>query len=181
MLGFVPRIETELLTLVPLTAACLRASARGDRAEVAKLLGVEVPEDWRLDSRLVEMRLKQIDEDPELADWLLHAIVDPNASSLVGHIGFHARPGHACLGAVCPGGVEVGYTVCGDHRRRGFASAALLALVGRARETGWVTRVVACIGLENEASLAMAAKLGCVRLGVHDDEDDGPEIIFEIP
>ena len=85
------------------------------------------------------------------------------------------------LERICPGGVEIGYTVFPEYRRRGVASTAVRALVGEARAVGWVERVVACVGVKNEPSLAMAAKLGFVRLGAHIDERDGPEIIFEIP
>ena len=75
--------------------------------------------------------------------------------------------------------VEVGYTVGPAHRRRGYATAILAALLERAAAEPGVQVVRASISPDNVASLATVAHFGFTQIGDQWDEEDGLELLFE--
>lgn len=168
-------IRTQRLDLVPLTPRLLGA----DRAQAAHLLGAYVPEEWVTAAPWTQRRLAQLHHDPSLQPWLPRAIVSRIESTMIGHIGFHDRPGAEYLAELSPGGVELGYTVFEDWRRQGYAIEAAEGLMDWARRVHGVTRFVVSISPSNRASLALASRLAFRRIGSHIDEEDGPEDIFE--
>jgi RimJ/RimL family protein N-acetyltransferase len=172
-------IPTLRLDLVSMTAPFLAASLRGDRARCSSLLGVEVPEAWLANLGWAQRRLEQLREDPGLQPWLLRGMALRRERRMVGHIGFHGRPGAEALAALSPGGVELGYEVFAPDRRRGYAREACVGLMDWARDAHGVTRFVVSISPTNVPSLALARGLGFRRIGSHVDEEDGPEDIFE--
>lgn len=172
-------IRTDRLDLVPFTAEFLRASLAGKLAEAQELLGAALPADWPDYPRVYRLRLSQLEADPTLLCWLMRGMALRSERRLIGHIGFHGRPGAESLRELSPGGVELGYTVHPDSRRQGFATEASEALMQWARREHGVTRFVVSISPENAPSLGLAAKSGFRRIGSHVDEEDGPEDIFE--
>jgi [ribosomal protein S5]-alanine N-acetyltransferase len=172
-------IRTTRLDLVPMTAAFIEASLRGDRDEAERLIAAIVPDVWANEGPWVRRRLDQLREDPTLQPWLLRAVVLRSESRMVGHIGFHARPGEKYLDELAPGGVEFGYTVFEEWRRRGYASEAAERLMDWAHRLHGVTRFVVSISPTNLASLGLARRLKFRRIGSHVDDEDGPEDIFE--
>jgi RimJ/RimL family protein N-acetyltransferase len=173
------RVRTQRLDLVPMTPPFLEASLVGDRAQASRVLDALLPEEWPDQPRFVRTRLDQIREDPSLQPWLLLAIVLRSERRMLGHIGFHTRPGAPYLDALAPGGVELGYTVFERDRRRGYAREAAQGLMDWAHCLHGVTRFVVSISPANLASLELARGLGFVRIGSHVDEEDGPEDVFE--
>lgn len=91
---------------------------------------------------------------------------------VVGHCGFHGPP-------AAVGRAEVGYTVFAAHRRRGYASEAVGALVEWAQRQAERT-VFASVAPDNTASLAVVRKLGFVQTGTQIDAEDGEELVFEL-
>src|SRR5262245_56279079 len=115
-------IRTNRLDLVPMTPAFLEASLHGDREHAERLIAAIVPEEWMNGSRWAQRRLVQLRADPTLQPWLLRAVVLRGSdATMVGHIGFHARPGEKYLEELAPGGVEFGYTIFEKWRRQGYA------------------------------------------------------------
>ena len=172
-------IYTERLDLVPMTPEFLRASLAGDRERAQELLGMRVPMEWPERPETLERRLRQLEEDPSLQPWLLRAIGLRDEGQMVGYIGFHSKPGEEYLRQLSPGGVEFGYTVSRDFRRRGYAREACEALMQWASANHGVTRFVVSISPSNESSLRLASQLGFTKIGSHVDETDGPEDILE--
>lgn len=160
-----------------MTPAFLEASLRGEREQAERLIAAIVPEQWV--DEWAQRRLEQLREDPTLQPWLLRAMVSRSESTMVGHIGFHARPGEKYLDELAPGGVEFGYTVFEKWRRRGYASEASEGLMDWAHRLHGVTRFVVSMRPTNLASLALARRLNFQRIGSHLDDEDGPEDIFE--
>jgi [ribosomal protein S5]-alanine N-acetyltransferase len=95
------------------------------------------------------------------------------------------------------GKFEVGYTILSNFRRQGFALEAVRGLFDWAKhepetsvlhepgtsvlhEPGLRT-FVASVSPTNLASLAVIAKLGFVQVGRQWDEEDGEELVFELP
>jgi RimJ/RimL family protein N-acetyltransferase len=77
--------------------------------------------------------------------------------------------------------VEVGYGIDPAFRRRGYARAALVALIDRARAEPSVHTLRATISPDNEPSLGLIRQFTFVENGEQWDDEDGLEIIYEIP
>jgi RimJ/RimL family protein N-acetyltransferase len=76
--------------------------------------------------------------------------------------------------------VEIGYAVDPAYRRRGYARAALEALLQRAAHEPRVNTVRVTISPGNTASYALASQYGFAEVGEQWDEEDGLEIIYEV-
>ncbi len=172
-------IQSERLDLIPMTPAVLRAVLAGQGREAGELLGISAPDDWQIPIGAVELRLRELEADPDLQPWLLKAILLRESGRFVGHIGFHTAPGPEYLAALSPGAVEFGFGILEPWRRQGIATEASEAIMRWAREVHQVKRFVLCISPDNEASLGVAATLGFCQISSHIDEHDGPEDIFE--
>jgi RimJ/RimL family protein N-acetyltransferase len=162
--------------IVHLTGPGLRALAAGDLAAAeaaspvplsAYLAGPDCRGVWL-------MRSRQAEEDPSSAGWVTGVIWDTERELAVGRAGFHGPP-DAC------GMVEIGYAVAPEHRRRGYARAALEALLERAGREPLVRRVRVSISPGNLPSLGLARGYGFREVGTQWDEEDGEEIVYERP
>jgi RimJ/RimL family protein N-acetyltransferase len=76
--------------------------------------------------------------------------------------------------------VEIGYAVDPAYRRRGYARAALEALLARAASEPGVQTVRVSIRPDNTPSYALASQYGFTQVGEQWDEEDGLEIIYEV-
>lgn len=159
-----------------LDGAAFRALADGDLPAAnaaspvplsAYLAGPSGRSVWR-------MRLRQFEEDPASAAWVTGIIWDDRLGTAVGRAGFHGPPD-------AEGMVEIGYDVDPAYRRRGYARAALEALLARAADEPAVRRVRVTISPDNEPSYRLASQYGFVETGEQWDEEDGLEIIYERP
>ena len=150
----------------------LTALLDGDLAGASARCGVTLPP-WFLDEGwLWRIRLDQVRADPAAQDWVVRAVV-VEPEGVVGHAGFHGPPD-------ADGVVEVGYTVLPDLRGRGYARAALAALVAEAAASPDVRRVRASVQPDNPASLAVVRGAGFVHVGEQVDDEDGLELVHEL-
>lgn len=173
MIGAMPSHQIRFAELSPSTMAALLAD---DLATARAQSGVELGTLF-VDDRakwLWNYRLKQLETEPEAAGWIARAVVAEPGDVVVGYAGFHGPPDER-------GMVEVGYTVDPAHRRQGYATAILAAMLERANAEPAVTVVRASISPDNEASLATIAKFGFVQVGDQWDDEDGLELLFERP
>jgi RimJ/RimL family protein N-acetyltransferase len=173
-------IRAERLELIPMTPAFLTASLAGDHTTAEQLIGLTIPPDWWAETYWTRVRLNQLEADPDLQPWLLRAISLRRERLMIGHIGFHTRPGPDYLAELSPGGVEFGYTIFPPYRRQGYAQEASQTLMAWAHREYGITRFVVSISPTNLPSLGLAQQLGFKRIGSHIDEEDGPEDIFEL-
>lgn len=90
----------------------------------------------------------------------------------MGHAGFHGPPNDE-------GMVEVAYTVIPEQRGKGYAAAALHALLTRAASEAGVRTVRATISPNNSASLHIVRAAGFVEVGEQWDDEDGLELVFQ--
>lgn len=119
-------------------------------------------------------RARQVIDSPADLPWITGVLWDDETEQAVGQSGFHGRPD-------AEGMVEVGYAVDPAYRRRGYARAALELAISEARASAEVRTLRATISPDNEASLALIAQYPFVRNGEQWDEEDGLELIFEMP
>jgi RimJ/RimL family protein N-acetyltransferase len=166
-------VMTERLRLTLVDRDAIAAVLAGERERAEGVLRASLPDGWpdEGDRWLLELRQGQLRDDPDIAPWLLRAIVLVDTGEMIGHIGFHGPPD-------ARGFVEVGYAIVSEHRRMGFAREAVTALFGWARERG-VKGFRASVGPWNDPSLGLIAQLGFRQTGVQWDEQDGEELVFE--
>lgn len=161
--------------LVQLPAAAIHALAQGDLAGAnatspvaltAYFVGAESLGTWR-------RRSSQLSVDPDCASWITGAIFDEDTQLSVGRAGFHGPPDAG-------GRVEIGYAVDPPYRRRGYARAAVEALLDRAATELGVRVVRASVRPDNLASLTLVRQYGFVAVGEQEDDEDGLETIYEV-
>jgi RimJ/RimL family protein N-acetyltransferase len=154
----------------------MQALARRDTDAASREMGADVPM-WMAEEleNFLKFRLAQLVVDPTIHPWLGRAMIlteDGGPQRVVGSIGFHGPPDKENR-------LEVGYSVDPPHRRRGYASESVKALFDWAHREHGITRFVASISPDNEASLNLTAALGFHRVGEQMDEIDGLEYVFE--
>ncbi|GLW30408.1 GNAT family N-acetyltransferase [Actinoplanes regularis] len=125
-----------------------------------------VDENW-----LWRIRLADIEQNPEAADWIARAAIADPEGIVVGHAGFHGPPD-------ADGIVEVAYSVDPEHRRKGYAKAMLRALLERADADPRVTAVRASIRPDNLGSRATIKGFGFRKIGEQWDPEDGLEDVY---
>jgi RimJ/RimL family protein N-acetyltransferase len=173
--GEAGRRSARPVRIVHLPAAAFRALADGDLAAAntaspVSLTQYFVSPEWRGTWR---MRSEQVVQDPGSAAWVTGVIWDEQEQAAVGRAGYHGPPDDS-------GMVEIGYAVDPAYRRRGYARAALEALLERAADEPLVTVVRVSISPDNTASYALASQYGFAKTGEQWDEEDGLEIIYEV-
>ena len=181
----VPPVLTERLALVSLPAGALRDLVAGRTSASERRLRVRLPEDFaRRAHGLLQIRLKDVEEDAGARPWLLRLIVLRGQATrtaegthpvptAVGLIGFHGRPDEQ-------GRAEVGYEVFEPFRRRGYAKEAVTGLLGWAARRHGVRTFLAAIGPDNEPSMRLALGMGFKQVGLQVDEADGLELVYEL-
>ncbi|HEV7188851.1 MAG TPA: GNAT family N-acetyltransferase [Blastococcus sp.] len=166
-----PRVE-----IVQLDAAALRGLGDGDQAAAERtspvplspyLAGPECRRVWKV-------RAEQVVQDPASAAWVTGVVWDPDRRLAVGRAGYHGPPDAA-------GMVEVGYSIDPQFRRQGYARAALRALLTRAEADPDVRTFRATISPDNVASRDLVVAHGLVEVGEQWDDEDGLEIVYEVP
>jgi [ribosomal protein S5]-alanine N-acetyltransferase len=163
-----------------MTAPFMEAMLERRLEEAEKLLDLRLPDqpaDEALE-RFMSHRLGQVRSDLAMQRWLARAIVlRVGERPMVGNVGFHGKPGVNAAGN--PEAVEIGYGIVPEHRRQGYATEAVGALLDWARGEG-IAHFVASVAPDNEPSLKIIRKLGFVRTGEHIDPEDGLEHVFEL-
>jgi RimJ/RimL family protein N-acetyltransferase len=158
-----------------LPAPVFGALAAGDLAAAnatspVPLSAYFVGPEWR---GLWQRRSKQVAEDPAVAAWVTGVIWDERRQVAVGRAAYHGPPDPS-------GMVEIGYAVDPAYRRRGYARAALEALLQRAAREPQVHTVRVTISPDNVASYQLASQYGFTEVGEQWDDEDGLEIIYEV-
>jgi RimJ/RimL family protein N-acetyltransferase len=161
--------------IVHLAGPVFQALASGDLAAANAVSPVPLPAyfagpEWR---SVWQRRGTQVEEDPASAAWVTGVIWDERNQVAVGRAGYHGPPDPS-------GRVEIGYAVDPAFRRRGYARAALEALLQRAAREPQVRTVRATISPDNAASYQLVSQYGFTEVGEQWDDEDGLEIIYEV-
>jgi len=161
--------------IVHLTGPVFQALAEGDLAAANEISPVPLSAYLAGPERqgTFRMRSRQAEEDPSSAGWVTGIIWDEDRQLAVGAAGYHGPPDAS-------GMVEIGYGVDPAYRRRGYARAALEALLQRAAREPDVRTVRVSIRPDNEPSYRLASQYGFVKIGEQWDDEDGLEIVYEV-
>jgi RimJ/RimL family protein N-acetyltransferase len=170
-------IETNrlMLRLVPLAAL---ASSAAEMVEVTRgLIGEKLPDAWFHESWIYKTRYDQWVADPSFAPWSVRTVTLKDSGQIVGGMNCHHKPMPFTLSGKTGPGVEMGYSIFEPWQRHGIAFEAIMGFLAWARTQG-LESVVLCIRPDNVASLALARKLGAVRIGSQLDEKGCSEDIY---
>lgn len=152
--GFVLITPTERLRFVGLEESHRRALAAG-KPELARLLGVVVPEGWpEFPEAFVPAPEGVV---PRPTEWNGYLFIDTAKAALVGNGGFHGPPSDV-------GEVEIGYEIAAEFRNQGYATEAVRALLTFAFRDPRVRFIVAHTLAEKNASNSVLARLGFHRV-----------------
>ena len=173
-------IASPRLDLIPVPVELYCALIEEDWGRATELTGLEGMSRWEGHSRFLKMRLKQLEEDPSLGEWLARLVVLRDTGEFIGRIGFHSGPEPEYLREIGLEGVEFGYTIFEPYQRRGYAKEAAAALMQWARDARNVSSFVLSIAPDNEPSVALAKGMGFRKVSSHVDEVDGPEDIYAL-
>jgi RimJ/RimL family protein N-acetyltransferase len=158
-----------------MSVSFMQALAQRDIPGASREMNAIVP-DWMADEleNFLKFRLAQLEVDPTIHPWLGRAMIleEDGARRVIGSIGFHGPPDKENR-------LEVGYSVDPPYRRRGYANESVKALFDWAHREHGITRFVASISPDNEASLRLTAGYGFQKVGEQMDEIDGLEYVFE--
>jgi ribosomal-protein-alanine N-acetyltransferase len=167
-----------VIELVPMTPEFVASLLAGRHEEAARLLGIEVPEEFPSEGEkgFLGLRLRQMREDARFRTWCPHAIV--LGGQMIGHAGYHGPPGVNSVHD--PEAVEFGYRIFPPYRGRGYATEAARMLMDQAEERAGIRHFVLSVGPTNEPSLAIVRKLGFTQTGERMDAEDGRELVFEL-
>jgi RimJ/RimL family protein N-acetyltransferase len=154
-----------MVTLVPVSRSSLDAESVGDFAGLALGLGVVVDEwpptggEWDVDAANAFRAM--IDDAGYESRFGAFYVVDDGR--LVGSAGFFGSPDER-------GEVEIGYSICENERRKGFATAAIDALCRSAASSG-CRAVRARVRGDNTASISALRSNSFIQSG--SDAADG--------
>jgi ribosomal-protein-alanine N-acetyltransferase len=174
-------IVSERLELVSFSPEFIDALLADRRSDAEAAGGFVLPDGWpdAHDRGFLALRLRQMQERPELQPWFVYGVVLPDGDRpLIGHAGFHGPPGVNAVKAA--DAVEVGYSIFEPYRRRGYATEVVRALIDWATRTHGVERFIASVSPDNVPSLALIRRAGFREIGAHWDEEDGEELEFEL-
>ena len=168
MTGLNMRLETERLSLVPVTVEFIDALPERDLAE--QLIGASVPDDWpdeELDG-LLALYGGWLRDNPSVLGYGPWVVISRDDRVVVGSAGFIGKPDDQAT-------IELGFGTHADYRNRGYASEAARALVNWGLEQPGVDRVIAKCDTDNLPSVRVLEKIGMRRSG----EADG-QLLWEI-
>ncbi|MEO5699409.1 MAG: GNAT family protein [Casimicrobiaceae bacterium] len=158
-------IRVGRVEIVAATLEHIYAELSGPNA-LALLLSAHVPDSWppgEYDRDALEYFRAKFEEAPHSVGWYGWYVIslgaDGSRQSAVGVAGYLGPPSK-------DGVVELGYSIVPEVRRRGYASAAIQALVNHALRRPRVACIVAHTEESNVASTAVLIHCGFERVGL---------------
>jgi len=154
-------IQSRRLNLIAATTDLIKNDLAGKKI-LSAALGVNVGASWPPDlygPGAMQFALTQLDDPTEQcwSFWYLSTAQEP--SELIGICGFKGRPDQS-------GSVEIGYSILTDYQCKGFATEAVLRLVGWAFSHHNVKEVSAETLPHLSQSIRVLEKNGFVLTGV---------------
>lgn len=155
-------------------AACMVC----DLDTAGQKLGAAIPEELLEQLSAFKYGKMQQMHDPLYAAWSARAILLPETAEMVGLIRFHARPDPDYIYEYGRNAAEFGYRIFRNYRRKGYATAAVIAMMEWAQAQFGVHRFLASVSPDNIPSMRLISRLGFVKVDQLMDDIDGLEEVF---
>lgn len=169
-------VHTERLRLDALDRDALQAWVEGDARALRELTGArfaDPPDPPPLFGEDLPGFCARMAETPGELGWWVWLITRSDDAAVVGVCGLGGRPDG-------DGAVVIGYSVYPEMEGRGYATEAARAVAEWALAASGVTRVRATVPTGNEASMAVARKLGMSVVGSDVHPGVGELAVFEM-
>ncbi|MDQ2902053.1 MAG: GNAT family N-acetyltransferase [Ktedonobacteraceae bacterium] len=150
-------LETQRLKLLPFTLE-LKKATLAERARLAKMLEVEIPDAWPGGDLLdaLPFFIEVMEKDPAGPVW--DGIIIHKAEQIaIGGIGFHGGPDGA-------GMVEIGYNIIPAYEGQGYATEMARRVIDWAFQTPGIQTITAECLDDNLGSIRILEKVGMRRL-----------------
>lgn len=121
-----------------------------------------------------ENRVRDVIANPDHMKWYYRLIIERDTTNIVGSISFHAAPDES-------GMIEVGLGIAEPAQGKGYAQSALRQMWDWAVTQPDVQLLRYTVSPDNAPSMAIIQKFGFPQIGEQIDEEDGLELIFELP
>lgn len=118
-------------------------------------------------------RIPRIRTEPHGAPYFLRLAVLRGERTIIGSAGFHLLPDDS-------GMIEIGFGIEPAFRNQGFGKEVLLGMWQWVIDEPGVRILRYTVSPTNDVSQHIIRSLGFNHVGVQDDEEDGPEDIFEM-
>ena len=119
-------------------------------------------------------RVPQVRKDPSVNIWFVRWIVLRATREIIGSISFHGVPDER-------GMVEIGLGIHDSQHNKGYGAEALSLMWSWAAQRSGVSVFRYTVSPTNLASVALVKKFDFALVGEQIDEEDGLELIFELP
>lgn len=168
-----PTLETERLSLRPVTLAIVQALLDDDAAAFRREIGADYPENAPLPPLMddfLEYLLVWMQEHPAEEAWTWFGIDRARSAAVVsGGLGLGPDSGRVAM---------LGYSTYPSEEGRGYASEFAMALVQWALEQGGLSSVEATIPPDHLASIRVAERAGLTRRGTAVDAEVGEVLVY---
>lgn len=118
-------------------------------------------------------RVPQVKQNPSVNKWFVRWAVLRSTQEVIGSSSFHGAPDDA-------GMIEIGLGVEVAHQRQGFGREILQGMWGWVVTEPGVKVLRYTVSPTNTASIALVNSFGFDYVGEQEDEEDGPESIYEM-
>mgnify|MGYP003325737926 FL=1 len=118
-------------------------------------------------------RIPRIRTEPHGAPFFLRMAVLRAERAIIGSAGFHLLPDES-------GMIEIGYGIEPAFRNQGYGKEVLLGMWRWVVAQPGVRTLRYTVSPTNAASQHVVRSLGFTHVGVQEDEEDGPEDVFEM-
>ena len=118
-------------------------------------------------------RVPQVKADPSVNKWFVRWAVLRSTQEIIGSSSFHAAPDEN-------GMIEIGLDVETPYQRQGFGREILQGMWGWVVTEPGVKVLRYTVSPTNTASIALVNSFGFDYVGEQQDEEDGPESIYEM-
>ena len=150
----IKNIETERLTLMPITLYITKGLLDGDKSVLGKY-GLKADDQWPTadDYDILPILYQSLKKDREPSGFETWMIVNKTDRRVIGDIGFYRKPDEH-------GAVEIGFGMAEGERGKGYASEALAAMMDWLCAHAKVKTVKASCHTQNLTSARMLKKAG---------------------
>lgn len=119
-------------------------------------------------------RIPRVKKAPAFADIGLILAVERESNSIIGSAGFHDFPDQN-------GMIEIGFGIVPDKQNNGFGQELLHGMWKMICEKPDVKVLRYTVSPTNSPSLHIIKQIGFIEIGEQIDDEDGVELIFELP